>query len=789
MKSIPVEFPFKSVLSLSPLIRYWEQFLSQGDSVKAGLAGQIQERLKTAPELLKPIEDISVLEKHRELVDLLMSIVFSRAFQETDFSAAFVPFRFKPIYATPAFKRIFSLEEKDIQAHCNMDPERWAWGRLMKAYLHIMTSFYDLDFAFDYPLIISGKDPDTGLDRYFSITMSPKFIEIKLRDHLKPLSETEKKRLMANVTNAKLWMEVLPPDNFTFQGFGLFRAMDVTNQEVLSSLKRDLIEKESIFSQEGFERLQDKMRIFLRQPDLMLGLAALKGEEVLLLSPHQRLEKGCIFADSVHCAKREYEGSVYAQAVEKGEPLIIENLQTHPVRTHLEEHMLEKGVGSMFVAPLHYQGKLLGTLDLKSPQTGGLNTLNTLKLFEIMPLFSMALNRGMEELDHRIQAIIKEKCTAIHPSVEWRFQRAALNFMQREDQSVSGLEPIVFRDVYPLYGVSDIRGSSEHRNAAIQADLIEHLQMAGDIIQAAETYRALPIFDALAYKIDKNIREVERGLNSGDEVAKLDFIRHEIEPVFNHIESFGPELGKRIKAYKAALDPNLTTLYRKRKDYEEAVTLINETVSSYLEKQEEKAQEFFPHYFEKLKTDGVDHTIYIGASMVEDGEFDLLYLKNLRLWQLLVMCGVARRSEEIQDELKVPLKTTHLILVQNTPLSIRFRPDERRFDVDGAYDIRHEILKKRIDKAMIKGRKERLTQPGKIAIVFSHRREEAEYRDYIDYLKASGHLKDTIETLDLEDLQGVQGLKALRVVVDTKTASMGDHVEPEVIKEAVRAMG
>jgi hypothetical protein len=271
-------------------------------------------------------------------------------------------------------------------------------------------------------------------------------------------------------------------------------------------------------------------------------------------------------------------------------------------------------------------------------------------------------------------------------------------------------------------------------------------------------------------------------------VAKLDFIRYAVEPVFDHIQGFSTDVREKIHTYRAALEPSMGTLYRRRKDFEESITMINETIASYLDKEEETAQRFFPHYFEKLKTDGVDHTIYIGASMVENGEFDPLYLRNLRLWQLMVMCGVVWRTERLKEELKVPLETSHLVLVQNTPLSIRFRPDERRFDVDGAYDIRHEIIKKRIDKAMIKGSAERLTQPGKIAIVHSHRREALEYREYIDYLQASEYLRDEVETLELQDLQGVHGLKALRVAVDTQASQMEKHVAPEIIKEAVRSL-
>ena len=174
--------------------------------------------------------------------------------------------------------------------------------------------------------------------------------------------------------------------------------------------------------------------------------------------------------------------------------------------------------------------------------------------------------------------------------------------------------------------------------------------------------------------------------------------------------------------------------------------------------------------------------------MVEEKEFDLLYLRNLRLWQLMVMCGVACRTEQLKESLKVPLETTHLILVQDIPLSIRFRLDERRFDMDGAYDIRHEIIKKRIDKAMIKGRAERLTQPRKISIVYSHRREALEYMEYIDYLRSSGYLKGEQENLELQDLQGVYGLKALRVTVNTGASIAEEHVAPDVVRDAVRAM-
>jgi hypothetical protein len=398
----------------------------------------------------------------------------------------------------------------------------------------------------------------------------------------------------------------------------------------------------------------------------------------------------------------------------------------------------------------------------------------------------VALNRSLEQLNQRIQTVIKEECTAIHPSVEWRFQKAALNYIQGKEEGVSGLEPIVFEQVYPLFGVSDIRMSSDHRNEAIQADLIEHFQLVKEILQLTHEHRQLPILASLSHRIDKQIKGLEVGLQAGDESTKLHFIQQVIEPIFDHLGTFGPLVQEKITAYRAALDSQTGTIYRSRRKFEESLKLINETIATFLEQEEDKAQGYFPHYFEKRKTDGVEHTIYIGASMVEDGKFCPMYLRNLRLWQLMVMCEVVRLTEARKGELTVPLETTHLILVQDSPLSIRFSPDERHFEVEGAYDIRHEIIKKRIDKALIKGTSERLTQPGQIAIVYSNRQEASEYLEYIEYLQAAGYLRNEMEDVELQELQGAQGLNALRVTVDMEVHRTDDQSLPEIAVATVQ---
>src|SRR3989442_8778094 len=86
--------------------------------------------------------------------------------------------------------------------------------------------------------------------------------------------------------------------------------------------------------------------------------------------------------------------------------------------------MIRSGARSMIVAPLRYQDRVIGTIGLGSPHPRDLDATHLPKLHEVLPLFSMAVQRSMEELNARIQTQIKEKFTAIHPVVEWRGRQA-----------------------------------------------------------------------------------------------------------------------------------------------------------------------------------------------------------------------------------------------------------------------------------------------------------------------------------------------------------------------------
>jgi hypothetical protein len=782
-----VTVPLRWELSLAPLVRFWTERFAGDQGPTRAMVSFIQGEIEKHPELTGAISDCGavsdcgVLGEHRDLIDLLMAVVFAPASYEHEYAAALVPFQLRSFYATSPARRLLLDDEGYLKGRVNLDDRVLEGARVFTAYKLVLQRVYGIDVETALPIIITVPDPDTGLDRHFKASFDYRFVDVVPVGEPPVLTDDVVRRVRGTLLDQELLLSLLPPEKFLFRGFAIFRATDVTEQEVLSLLKRDLIDRESIVSNTKFDELQAKLRTLLRRPELHLGLAAITGDDVLLINYGARHQHACIFADSSHRKVTDYSGTIYERAVLEGAPVFVEDLSAAAERTPLEEEMIRMGARCVMVAPLVYQGRTIGTLGLKSPRPGDLDSGHLPILHEVLPLFAMAVQRSMEELENRIQAFIKAKATAIHPSVDWRFRQAVLRTMDRRRagglDSQLEMEPIVFSDVYPIYALSDVRSSSTLRAQAIQADLRTQLHLAHGVVEAAHAVKPLPALHELAYRIGQHRTDIEDGLTTGDEVGVIAFLRKEVEALFNHLDSFGPKVWSRIEAYRAALDPRLGMVYVERRRFEESVAQLSDALSAYIDLEEQAAQEMYPHYFEKQQTDGVDYQIYVGASLKEDGAWDPIYLKNLRIWQLMVTCGAARRAHQLRDRLPMPLETTHLILLQHVPLAIRFRFDEKRFDVDGAYDIRYAIVKKRIDKAMVNGTSERVTQPGMIAIVYAQTSEAQEYRRYIDYLQSLGYLKPGVEDLQLEELQGVHGLRALRVAVDL-TRSADDRPMP-----------
>src|SRR5262249_5062685 len=319
----PTVLPFRAELSLAPPVRFWTQLSAYSELGRGPLPGIVRERIKQAPELSAGIDAGSLIAKHQQLADLMMSAMFPPGFWEQEYGAALFPFQLRAFYATSLFRRTLMNGDGTLRGRVTGDEQRLAAAKLLLAYELILERTYGIDLGVEIPVVFTSEDPATTLARHFRLDFDWRFVDVKLDGPAPKLSDIMRRQLQSGNVELDQLRDLVPPETVTLRGFMTLKAVDVTDQELLSSLMRDLIDKETIVSSAPLESLQAKLRTLFRRPGLHLGLAAVEGDRVLVLNDAMSHDQARIFADSARHKTSEFAGSLYERAVIQNQPVII----------------------------------------------------------------------------------------------------------------------------------------------------------------------------------------------------------------------------------------------------------------------------------------------------------------------------------------------------------------------------------------------------------------------------------------------------------------------------------
>ncbi len=755
--------PMTQFISFDKLLKQYDAMAEGENEFLAKKAKHILKAQKPFPELREGFQDPSLLEKHKDVISLILQDTFPDVLTHNEIKAASLPFYDIVFNSTKRFQKILKDAGADFVPRMRELPEDEMY---VVACTVILNFHYGHRLDFKRPFFYDIPDAN-GVMKHYRILYNADFIEVLPTDKAKDLTQADIDELLDSYDNIEIWKEKIPPNSFISKGFIISSMFDVTAEHAISEIKSGLIANDKRKDTTFMDDLGETFRSFFNLRDIKAGFVTYNQNSNQFERVHGYGIESVLLQDKEHasCDSILCPGSYKTLINDNGYFAISDVDKYFKISKGMPpyKNLKEEGCKSAIFAPIASDGELLGVLELTSPNKGELNSINAQKLDDIMPYIVTAVLRSKAEEENLIDAIIQNECTSVHSSVYWRFQQEAQSFIK---ESLDGGEPtfkeIVFEDVNPLYGQIDIKNSSNARNSAIQKDLMIQLSEIGSVLAKAVKITKLPIYEELMFRVENHLDSIKEMLHTNSEQSIFNFVKDEIRPVFKHLKNVDAELAKMIDAYEGLIDKSTDSYYDHRKNYDQSVMRINEKLASVIDKKQEDAQTMFPHYFERYKTDGVEHNMYIGDSIVNDDSFDPIYINNLRLWQLQVMCEMENVHYNLKPELAVPLDVASLILVYNTSLSIRFRMDEKQFDVDGTYNARYEIIKKRIDKSFVKGTDERLTQPGKMVIVYSQKSDELEYLRYVKFLKSKGYFSGKVEIVDLEGLQGVSGLKAIR---------------------------
>lgn len=755
-------FPYTSLLSFSPLIEFWRHKVTSSNRGEAILAKEIIMQLDQSMDLMTPVRDYELLKKHEAFIDLLMSGIFPFAQRSRHMAQAVRPFSLEGVYKTRKLKDF--LKNNRLNIVNDKDPLQTRNAAIVRAGCMILNRFYGQQFPLKDPYIFSARADDTLIETHYKAALNLDFLEIKKKRALLALSEDEIFELINNFDNPNLWLEKLPPTHFEFHGMVTVQFVDVTEEVAISRIRQFLLQKDAVLEAKTIARMEDLLSSYFNIPGLRLGLTDFKFPKGSGLDQYIEVRQHLLRDFFPLLRTAGFEGSIYEKVCLYKQPEIFQQLDkiNHP--TPLEKALLDEDVRSIYIAPLQRRdGEIFALLEFGAPEPYALNSFSKIKIAEIQPLFRTALSRKIDEINNAIGAVIRNKFTNIHPSVEWRFLQEASRMLKSEEQVAPN--PIVFKNVFPLYGQADIVGSTSNRNRAVQTDLMDTFEQLLEVLRVAQKYHADSMTDQMILILEEMLIGHQGFISPDEDQEDINLIQSEIYPYLEKIYLHHPKIKNAYLNFKNQLDPEYKIITIRRKSYEKSVNLINKTIVDFFNKEEENMQRVLPHYFERYQTDGVEYDIFLGEELLQKGGFEPQYLETFRLWQLRSLCELTRIIHNLQDELPHKLTTAQLILVHSLPLTIQFRMDEKKFDVAGEENVHYAMLKKRIDKALIKGTANRLTLPGKVAIVYTQEKERLEYESYLNYLIKKKMINPVVEDFELAPLQGIIGLKAIRVTV------------------------
>nr|WP_314496712.1 GAF domain-containing protein [uncultured Chryseobacterium sp.] len=748
---------FKKYLDVLEHIRYNDRL-----EYRASYAESIIEKIRNFPELRNGFQDLSLFEKHKDLIRLLLADLFPTGLTKNEIKAAGIPLTNVTFNYTERFQNILNEAGKDFEIEFRdiSDDEYYVFCCCL-----ILQTYLQKDIKVTLPFYYDIPDKK-GIMRHYKITVNSDFSDVYPAEGTKIPSDEILDMLLENLDDIQLWKKYFQPESWILNGFSIISLIDCTSEVALSDLKSSMI-KIDINHPSPDGNLKEIFKSYFEVAELNFGL-------MLFNTKNKRLEKLPIYENVftnylldfwINTFDEELRKTAFENISYNSKPVVVSNVSNldYEIKKHPSFSILkDNGINSFMVIPIMKDNELLAIMEFTSPLPNSLNGLKLKKLEFVSDMIIFSLSRFSYEKNNQIEAIIQREYTTIHNSVIWKFRNEAERYFNAYlSKKIYTLKEISFRNLTPLFSFSDIRSSSEKRFHLMLEDLNQQIEGLHEVVNLLNSSDAEKY--SLALDIFEN--ELNNEIKADTEQRFQRLLREEIHPYLQgQLEVKREEnIKDKIKIYFGQVFSQNDLFYANRKNLDDSITLLNRKLADILDQKQIMAQEIFPHYFERFKSDGVEHNLYIGSNIAPELTYSAKVVHELRYWQLETICTMEHEFHLFKKDLPISLDIASLIFVYNEKIDIRFRMDEKRFDVDGAFNSNFEIIKKRLEKARVKDSDERITCPGKITIVYFGMENQREYLQYINRLQKQDVLKSDVEFLRVEDLQGITGLLAIRV--------------------------
>jgi len=185
----PFAFPYGTELCLGPILDMVRDLVDAKDAGIRFLAREVARLAEDAPELCQPVQDLSLLNKHKDLLDMLMLFLVPPSDRETEFFKFSKPFHFTPIYLSKAMKELMASQNACYSFGGQLDLVRNR--HLVFIGCFILQRFYGVEVDMTPSAMLTVKDTQNGLERFYKPVMDQKYIKVVVNGDLPELSRKD----------------------------------------------------------------------------------------------------------------------------------------------------------------------------------------------------------------------------------------------------------------------------------------------------------------------------------------------------------------------------------------------------------------------------------------------------------------------------------------------------------------------------------------------------------------------------------------------------------------------
>ena len=443
--------PVSIKISFNKLLERYEELAKSDNEFTAKKAKRVLDTAAKHPELRAGFTDTSLLETHKEDIGLILEDTFSPVLTTNEIKAASVPWHNIIFNSTDRFKNIIDSAGEDYELKIMNMPEEYKY---IVACTIILNFCYGFQINFKRPFRYEIPDAN-GILRYYKILYNADFMEIEKTAEAPNITQEDFDELLDNFENIELWKTKFPPNSYFLKGFVISNMFDVTDDQSISNIKSSLIGEDKRQDEGFMNSFYDIFRSLFSLNDIKVGFSIYNDEEDQFERVYGVGMNSYLLGnqDLKHCADALCSWS-YNRLLNENKYFSVSDVdrmfkKAQGKAPHITT-LHEQGIKSAIFAPIANDDGLMGILEIVSEKPKVLNSINAIKLEDVMPFIVEAVQRSKNEEETLIDAIIQKECTSIHPSVHWRFAKEAKEYIK--DQ-MNGKEPvfrkIAFDNVYP----------------------------------------------------------------------------------------------------------------------------------------------------------------------------------------------------------------------------------------------------------------------------------------------------------------------------------------------------